>query len=120
MAVMLKKAPHTQEVCMKQLLAVRDALDVLDGKWKLPIVVSLSFGARRFRQVAKDIPGITDRMLSKELKDLEANHLVTRTVYDTFPPTVEYSMTDHGHTLEQVIVELGKWGALHRKKIMKK
>ena len=112
--------PHTQQLCTNRLLAVRDALDVLDGKWKLQILISLSFGTKRFKQVAKDIPGITDRMLSKELKDLEANQLIKREVYDTFPPTVEYSMTPYGKTLENVITELGNWGHQHRKRIMKK
>ena len=57
-------------------------------------------------------------MLSKELKALEMNHLIKRTVYDTFPPTVEYSITEHGKSLEKVLAELGSWGTLHRKKIM--
>jgi len=56
-------------------------------------------------------------MLSKELKEFEVNHLVKRTVYDTFPPTVEYSITEHGKSLEKVVAELRNWGLKHRKKI---
>jgi DNA-binding HxlR family transcriptional regulator len=111
---------HTQEICTGRLLAVRDALDVLSGKWKLQIIIALSFGTKRFKQISKDIPGITDRMLSKELKELEVNQLVKREVYDSFPPTVEYSMTPYGKTLEKVITELGIWGHQHRKRIMNK
>jgi len=59
-------------------------------------------------------------MLSKELKDLEVNKLVTRTVYDTFPPTVEYSRTEHSQSLTTVIVALKDWGTLHRKEIIGK
>ncbi len=108
---------HSLPECAKQILPVRDALEVLNGKWKLPIIISLTFGTKRFKQISKEINGITDKMLSKELKDLEVNLLVKRTVFDTFPPTVEYSITEHGHSLEKVISELRNWGIDHRKKI---
>src|ERR1700722_13718461 len=101
---------HNVKTCQGRLVPVRDALEVLSGKWKLPIIVSLSFGNKRFKQVATEVAGITDRMLSKELKDLEMNRLINRTVYDTFPPTVEYSITEHGKSLHKVIMELGNWG----------
>ena len=97
--------------------AVRDALDVLNGKWKLQILMAVSNGAMRFRKIAAEVPGITDRMLSKELKDLEMNRLIERAVLPTFPPTVEYSLTRHGHTLDKVIAELSAWGVLHRKEV---
>lgn len=102
------------------LLPVRDALEVLNGKWKLPIIISLTFGNKRFKQIIHEIPGLTDKSLSKELKELEANQLIRRTVYDTFPPTVEYSITEHGRSLEKVINELRKWGIVHRLQIMGK
>ncbi len=106
--------------CAKMILPVRDTLDLLNGKWKFPIIVSLTFGNKRFGQIAKDLNGITDRMLSKELKELELNQLVKRTVYDDFPPIVEYAITDHGRSLEKVVEELRNWGTLHRKKILGK
>jgi DNA-binding HxlR family transcriptional regulator len=71
-------------------------------------------------KVQTHVEDITDKMLSKELKDLEINQLVERTVYDTFPPTVEYAITDHGKTLQKVIAELGLWGLEHRRKIIGK
>jgi len=111
---------RTHETCMKALIPVRDALDILSGKWKLPIIIALSFGNRRFSQLAKQIPGITDKMLSKELRELEMNELVKRTVYDAVPVVVEYSMTTYGKTLEKLIEELQAWGMLHRKRILKK
>ncbi|HUM47921.1 MAG TPA: helix-turn-helix domain-containing protein, partial [Chitinophagales bacterium] len=104
----------------KMIIPVRDALEILSGKWKLPIIISLSFGTKRFRQMAKEINGITDKMLSKELKELEVNQLVKRTVYDSFPPAVEYSITPHGKSLEKVVNELRNWGMEHRKKIIRK
>ncbi|HEX2606038.1 MAG TPA: helix-turn-helix domain-containing protein [Flavisolibacter sp.] len=112
-----KQSVETHSECLGILLPVSDALEVLNGKWKLPIIVALSFGPRRFRQIAAEVKGITDKMLSKELKDLEMNKLVKRTVYDTFPPTVEYAITDHGQSLKKVINELREWGLKHRKTI---
>src|SRR5258706_15299094 len=106
--------------CTRAIIPVRDALDILSGKWKLPIIIALSFGHRRFSQLSKQIPGITDKMLSKELRELEMNELVKRTVYDAVPVVVEYSMTPYGKTLENLIEELQAWGILHRKRILKK
>lgn len=116
----IKEPERTHEGCTKAIIPVRDALDILSGKWKLPILIALSFGNKRFSQMAKQIHGITDKMLSKELRDLEMNELVKRTVYDTVPVVVEYSMTPYGKTLETLIEELQIWGSLHRKRILKK
>jgi DNA-binding HxlR family transcriptional regulator len=110
---------HTQEACTKSILPVRDALEVLSGKWKLPIIISLMFGNKRFSQIAREVPGITDKMLSKELRDLESNCLVKRTVYDSIPVVVEYSLTEYGQSLEPVIQVLRNWGIKHRERIMK-
>lgn len=115
----IKNKPQECE-CEKFILSVRDALDVLNGRWKLPILVSLRFGNKRFKEISKEINGITDKMLSKELKELEINRLITRTVYDTFPPTVEYAITEHGLSLDIVISSLRDWGVSHRKKIIGK
>lgn len=117
---MEKAKPYDQIKCAKCIRAVSDALEVLKGMWKLPILVSLKFSKKRFKQISKDINGITDKMLSKELKELEINQLITRTVYDTFPPTVEYAITEHGLSLGTVILSLENWGIRHRKKIMGK
>lgn len=97
--------------------AIRDAMETLNGSWKLPILLALKSGTKRFRQIAREVEGISDKMLSKELKDLETNLLVKRTVYDTFPPTVEYEITEHADTLKEVMFALTEWGKLHRKKI---
>jgi len=111
---------RTHEQCMKAIIPVRDALDILSGKWKLPIIISLTFGNKRFGQIGKNIPGITDKMLSKELRDLETNDLIKRTVYDSVPVVVEYSMTEYGKTLGKLIDELQAWGMKHRRRILKK
>lgn len=104
--------------CPKTALSIKDALEALEGRWKLLILFSLSLENKRFKEISKAVSGITDKTLSKELKSLESNQLIKRTVYDTFPPTVEYSITEHGKSLENVLNELHYWGLLHREKII--
>tara|TARA_R110002049_G_scaffold78751_1_gene200431 strand:+ start:15562 stop:15906 length:345 start_codon:yes stop_codon:yes gene_type:complete len=110
----------THKECLEIMLPIWDALEILKGKWKVPVIVSLSFGKKRFRQIGNEITGITDRVLAKQLKELEFNHLIKRTEYDTFPPTVEYEITEHGRSLEKVIMSLKDWGLSHREKIKKR
>jgi DNA-binding HxlR family transcriptional regulator len=97
------------------VLAINDTLNVLVGKWKLPIIGSLLFGKKRFREMEREIARITPRMLSKELKDLEMNGIVKRTVHDTIPVTVEYELTASGKTLSNVLDSMIDWGMQHRK-----
>jgi DNA-binding HxlR family transcriptional regulator len=104
--------------CPANALSIKDALEALEGRWKLLILFSLSSGPKRFTQISKEVGSITDKTLSKELKRLETNKLIKRQVYDTFPPTVEYSITAHGKSLEKVMEELHYWGLAHRKEIM--
>ncbi len=110
----------TGEGCPKNMLSIRDALEVLEGKWKLLILFALSSAPKRFKQISKEVNGISDKTLSIELKRLEANQLVKRDAHDTFPPTVEYSITTHGKSLKKVTEELNYWGLAHRKKIIGK
>lgn len=112
--------PKSMTECASKLLPVKDALDILSGKWKIPIIVSLSFGPKRFKVIQREVTGITAKMLSKELRDLEVNQLVSRTVYDTKPVAIEYDLTKYGDSLQDLIAALGNWGALHRKKIIGK
>lgn len=104
--------------CKGHLLAIHDTLDLLSGKWKISIISSLSFNEkRRFGELQRDVQGIGAKMLSKELHELEINGLVTRTVKDTKPVTVEYELTPYGRTLEEIILALSKWGHHHRARI---
>jgi DNA-binding HxlR family transcriptional regulator len=102
------------------MLSIKDALEAEEGRWKLLILFSLSERPKRFNQIAKEVEGITDKTLSKELKSLEANQLIRREAHDTFPPTVEYSITSHGMSLEKVLDELHFWGLAHREKVIGK
>ena len=104
--------------CTKMLLPIKDALEILSGRWRRQIILSLTYGNKRFKQVQREIPGLTPKMLSKELKDLEINELIERNVYDTLPVTVEYKITPYGKTLLPLLQELHKWGTKHRKKII--
>lgn len=116
---MEEKDMETKVACTSALQAVGDALYVLNGKWKLPILIILRrYGNQRFGQIRKLMPKITDRMLSKELRELETNQLVKRIVYDSMPVVVEYSITEYGYSLDPVIKELKYWGIEHRKRIM--
>lgn len=109
---------HKPDQCVSHLRSIHDTLDILSGKWKISIIGSLSFGKKRFMELQREVEGIGSKMLSKELRDLEINELVQRTVYDTKPVTVEYELTDYGKTLQSIITEMSKWGAQHRKRIM--
>ena len=100
------------------VLAVNDTLNVINGKWKLPIIGSLLFEKRRFTEIQRNIPKITPRMLSKELKDLEMNGMVKRTVYNTIPVTVEYELTASAKSLGDVLDKMLEWGLQHRDNVL--
>ncbi len=100
-------------------MAVHDAMDVLSGKWKIAIIAVLCYhNKRKFSDILRDVSGISNKMLSKELKEMEMNKLIKRTVMDTQPVTVEYELTDYGQKLQYVIKNLSDWGKEHRKEIM--
>lgn len=103
----------------KNIMAVHDAMDVLNGKWKISIISSICyFNKRRFSDILNDVEGISNKMLSKELKELEANKLISRKVLDTQPITVEYNLTEYGWTLRDIINTLSDWGVKHREVIV--
>jgi len=107
-----------KEECMHYIRPVRDTLELLAGKWKVPILVALTQEGRKFNELERLLEGITARTLSKELKELETNELVQRTVCDTVPTTVEYSLTAYGDTLEEAIATLRGWGLKHRARVL--
>ncbi|WP_421939863.1 winged helix-turn-helix transcriptional regulator [Pedobacter sp.] len=99
-------------------MAVHDAMDVLNGKWKISILTSICYyNKRRFSDILNDVEGISNKMLSKELKELEINKLITRTVLDSQPITVQYELTKYGLSLKTIINNLTEWGLEHRKVI---
>jgi len=109
---------HTKETCGASMNAVKDALYVLNGKWKLPLILTLQDGPKRFNEIQKALGEITPKILSKELKDLELNEFVIRRVFSTTPVTVTYELTDYSGSLDKVIDELRNWGLQHRERLV--
>jgi DNA-binding HxlR family transcriptional regulator len=97
---------------------VQHSLDILSGKWKLPILHALHKASpKRFKALEREIDGITPSMLTTQLRDLEKNGLISREIFATVPPTVEYRTTELGQTLKPLIQEIKKWGVFHMKQI---
>ncbi len=100
--------------CNGRLQAIGDALYVIGGKWKLRVIVALREENKRFNDIQRSIDGISARMLSAELKDLELNGFVKRRVHTGVPVVVEYELTDYADTLDGVLDALSDWGKQHR------
>lgn len=115
-----RAALHSEQACNQSLQAVQDALYVLNGKWKLPIIIALNSGPMRFRELQRAVTGITAKILSKELKELEMNEFLVRNVYPTTPVTIGYELTPYSSSLDTVIEALRVWGLQHRARILKK
>lgn len=90
--------------------SLSDVLEIIGGKWAMPMIYILSKGKMRFKELERSVEGINTRMLVKELKNMEANGIVTREVFATVPPTVEYTLTEKGQKLVPSIVSLHTWG----------
>lgn len=118
---MIKKPNERTDDCHSSIQGVKDTQDLLSGKWKICIVGALYYnGKLRFMDLSRQISGIAPKVLSKELKDLEMNVLVKRTVRDTMPITVEYELTPQGKSLNKVIDAMGEWGIAYRKSVLNK
>ena len=103
--------------CAGSLKNVLDALYVLNGKWKLALILSLVQSSKRFNEIQHELTGISAKVLAKELKDLELNEFITRNVYPTTPVSIIYEATGYSLTLKNVLGELSSWGEQHREKI---
>jgi DNA-binding HxlR family transcriptional regulator len=112
-------APVSEAQCKATLNSIADALFVIGGKWKLRIIVALKDGNKRFNELQRLIDGISAKVLSYELKELELNGFVTRNVFTTTPVVVEYELTDYADTLNGLLHSLSEWGAMHRETIKK-
>lgn len=112
------RSGHSAVECTQSLQAVQDALYVLSGKWKLPIIIALKGNPKRFGELQRLVSGITAKVLSKELKELEMNEFAVRRVYATIPVTVEYELTEYSQSLDSIIEALRSWGIQHRSRIL--
>ncbi len=104
----------------RYVLAINDTLNVMSGKWKLPIIASILYGNHRYKDIQANIEKITPRMLSKELKELELNGVITRNVYDSTPVRIEYKLTESGRKILSVLEAMIEWGLAHRKSTFSK
>jgi DNA-binding HxlR family transcriptional regulator len=110
-------SPSNKHVPGESCLAVREVLNRVGDKWSVLIVQLLADGPKRFSEIRRAIEGISQRMLTLTLKGLERDGLVTRTVYPTVPPRVEYELTSLGRTLRKPIQTLAKWAQENREVI---
>lgn len=110
---------NSSEACRVRIVAIRDTMEILSGKWKIHILGTLmQSGKMRFMDLLREVDGIAAKMLSKELQDMEMNQLISRTVLATKPITVEYEITEFGRTLEPILDEIANWGISYRNKII--
>jgi DNA-binding HxlR family transcriptional regulator len=100
-----KKLTISENTC-----SLKDVLEIIGGKWAMPIIYILSKGKLRFKELERSVEGINTRMLVKELKNMEKNSIIKRDVFATVPPTVEYTLTDKGEKLLPSIISLHTWG----------
>lgn len=117
MKIIVNEFLPTNEECAGSLKNVLDALYVINGKWKLAVILCLVQSSKRFNELQHEITGISSKVLAKELKDLELNDFITRKVYPTNPVSIIYEATEYSKTLKNVIGELSAWGEQHREKI---
>jgi DNA-binding HxlR family transcriptional regulator len=92
------------------------ALNVIGGKWKVPILCELWRSSRRFGELRRLIPGVSEKVLIQQLREMEADGVVSREIFDEVPPRVEYSLTGYGSSLSEALRPLGAWGAAHQRR----
>jgi DNA-binding HxlR family transcriptional regulator len=113
-----EKSEGGQKTCTARLAAIEDTLYVIGGKWKLKVIIALKEqGAMRFNELQRTISGISARVLSNDLKELELNGFVKRKVYTSTPVVIEYELTSYSNSLQQVLQAMIEWGMMHRIKI---
>jgi DNA-binding HxlR family transcriptional regulator len=117
---MLKITPTPTHDCKKAIMSIHDAMYVLGGKWKIRIIAGLLYGPKRYSDLLRDVCGISGKVLSRELKEMEMNRLVKRSVRNDKPITVIYELTDYGDSTKEIIGVLADWGERHREIILQK
>lgn len=93
-------------------------VDVIGGKWKSLILFHLMSGTKRFNELRRVIPDVTQRMLTLQLRELETDRVIHREIYREVPPKVEYSLTELGNTLAPLVTAMREWGAVHENTIL--
>lgn len=104
--------------CRMKIRAIDDTMDLLSGKWKIPIIARLCYKQMRYSELLKNLDGISGKMLSRELHELEINGVINRHVASTKPLAVSYSMSEYGMSLKILTDTIADWGLQHRKRIL--
>lgn len=104
--------------CAKKIRAIDDTMDILSGKWKVSIIARLCYKPFRYSELLKDLHGISGKMLSSELKELQVNGLITREVATTQPLAVTYAISNYGISLKNLTDCIADWGLEHRKRVV--
>jgi len=104
--------------CSHKILAISDTMDILKGKWKMSIIACLCYRPMRYSELQREVRGISGKVLSRELKDLEMNGLIDRTVLNTAPVAVEYRITEYGNSLKELTDTIADWGFIRRRRII--
>ncbi|WP_342648498.1 helix-turn-helix domain-containing protein [Mucilaginibacter sp. CSA2-8R] len=113
--ILVDLPPFTE--CQKKIRAIDDTMDILSGKWKVSILARLCYQPMRYSALLKDVNGISGKVLSRELKELEINELIVREVSQSSPPAVTYHISEYGHTLGALTESIAAWGLQHRERI---
>ncbi len=108
-----------QNECGKTIMAINDTMDILGGKWKISIIACLCYSSMRYSEILKKVRGISGKVLSRELKELEINGLIIRKVLNEGPIAVEYSISDYGKSLKELTLTIADWGLNHRQFVIK-
>lgn len=112
------KETNITKVCRYNIRAIHDTMDVIGGKWKISIIACLCFEPMRYSELLREIEGISGKMLSRELKDLEINDLIIRKELNTNPISVVYELSEYGESLKELTLTIANWGNNHREKII--
>lgn len=115
---LLENTENAVKSCGHNILCIHDTMDVIGGRWKISIIACLCYRPMRFSELLREVKGISGKVLSRELKDLETNQLINRMITTTQPIAVTYELTDYGRTLQDLTLTIAAWGAKHRKKII--
>ncbi|MCM2535971.1 helix-turn-helix transcriptional regulator [Neobacillus pocheonensis] len=101
----------------KYNISVEATLEVIGGKWKCVILCHLTHGKKRTSELKRLMPAITQKMLTQQLRELEADGVISRIVYNQIPPKVEYELSDYGWSLQSILDSLCAWGEKHITKV---
>lgn len=109
---MAKRSDDTRTRC-----SVESVIGVIGGRWKCVVLFRLTHGTRRFGELRRELPNITQRMLTLALRELEEDGLVRRTVYAEVPPRVDYELTTWGRSIEPILVAMCEWGDRYKRRL---